>query len=133
EQDNLAKGAREHMRNKGNSWDIPDREVPMKVFMCPSDREKGKNQTGTTIFGLANIEDQPEVSQGFHGNYVMCAGSTYFNPTDDRLGTKLDGMFYPFSQTKVRDVKDGMSNTIMAGELLLVPDYLSPTIMTDSH
>src|SRR5262249_999190 len=53
---------------------------------------------------------------------VLCGGSNYFNPQGDPNGTALNGMFYPFSQTRITDVTDGRSNTLMVGEIIVVPD-----------
>jgi prepilin-type processing-associated H-X9-DG protein len=55
---------------------------------------------------------------------VLCAGSTVFNPSTDPLGENLNGMFYPLSKTKITDVTDGTSNTLMSSEIILVPDVI---------
>ncbi|VAX38316.1 hypothetical protein-transmembrane region and signal peptide prediction, partial [hydrothermal vent metagenome] len=56
-------------------------------------------------------------SGGFRLNYLLCSGDT----SQGAQGTRpqLSGMFYPVSRTKVRDVTDGTSNTIMASEIVL--------------
>ena len=66
----------------------------------------------------------PERSRGFHGNYVAAAGSTYFGParTWERHGGNLNGMFYCKSKTRMADVADGLSNTLMLSEIVLAPD-----------
>ncbi len=89
------------------TWPKSDTILP--AFMCPTDPAGPKNSTAN---------DRP--NQGFHGNYVVCAGSTPFGPTGG--GTKLDGMFFCFSRTSIRDTTDGTSNTLLVGELLLVRD-----------
>jgi prepilin-type N-terminal cleavage/methylation domain-containing protein/prepilin-type processing-associated H-X9-DG protein len=88
----------------------PGRNTLVPIFVCPSDPNGGKNQT------VAGNE------QGFHGNYATCAGTTVFNPSTSTNGGALDGMFYPFSKTKLTDVTDGTTNTLMAGEILVVRD-----------
>jgi prepilin-type processing-associated H-X9-DG protein len=93
---------------------IPGREIPMPAFMCPSDPNAGKNITAGTTTPTA------ATAQGFHGNYVACAGSTLFG--DGGQGNRLNGMFYCFSRTGFRDVLDGTSNTAMFSEILLVQD-----------
>src|SRR5262249_13288040 len=83
-------------------------------LICPSDPNGGKNLT----YGAPNPIPNP--GQGFHGNYVTCAGSTLFG--DGGGGANLNGMFYPFSKTRMTDVTDGTSNTLMVGEILVSPD-----------
>jgi prepilin-type N-terminal cleavage/methylation domain-containing protein len=96
--------------NDGNQPSSPGRNSVIKMFLCPADNEAPKNQT------VAGNE------QGFHGNFVVCGGSTYFNPPGDPTGEQLDGMFYPFSKTRFANVTDGLSNTLLAGEVLVVKD-----------
>src|SRR5262249_2095545 len=63
-------------------------------------------------------------SQGFFGNYVMCAGSQDTRSTinGDSMGMKLNGTFFGASSVGMRDIIDGTSNTIMGSELIIVPD-----------
>jgi prepilin-type N-terminal cleavage/methylation domain-containing protein len=91
-------------------WDEPDRKVILALFVCPSDPHSPK----TIAF-----EDQ-----GFHGNYVLCAGSTAFTDpmTDPPDGTKLNGLFYAYSRTRLEEITDGTSNTLMGSELNVSPD-----------
>jgi len=92
--------------------------VPM--LMCPSDPANPKVVT--------DKGSGPEDSEGFHGNIVLCAGSTSFGESDlwQRTGVAdgaaLDGMFYGLSSTRLADVTDGASNTVMGSELILNPD-----------
>jgi prepilin-type N-terminal cleavage/methylation domain-containing protein/prepilin-type processing-associated H-X9-DG protein len=94
---------------------IPGVEDPIASFMCPSDPNAGKNLT----YG-AGTNPTPNPAQGFHGNYVACAGSTLFGNTGQ--GNRLNGMFYCFSTEKFRDLTDGTSNTAMFSEILLSED-----------
>jgi prepilin-type N-terminal cleavage/methylation domain-containing protein/prepilin-type processing-associated H-X9-DG protein len=88
----------------------PGRNTVVRLSNCPSDPTGVKDRT------VAGNE------QGFHGNYVLCAGSTVFNAPGDPEGTNLKGLFYPFSSTHLTDVTDGTSNTLMGGEILVIPD-----------
>ncbi len=93
--------------------------VVVNTFMCPSDPANPKLLT----FGATALRAP---AQGFHGNYVMCAGSTFFNPSPPILGgvdgTQLNGMFYSLSSTRLGDVIDGTSNTLMDAEIIIAPD-----------
>jgi len=84
-------------------WPTADRNVVIEAFMCPSDPANPK-------------VDQ----QGFHGNYHPCHGSSH---TGGGAG-QTNGMFYPRSKTKLRDVLDGTSTTIMLGEIKLQLDHV---------
>jgi len=84
-----------------------ERVTIISALMCPTDPANPKTTNGGT-------------NQGFFGNYVMCWGSEAFGPTG--TGTDMNGMFYPLSETRIADVRDGTSNTIMGAELIVVPD-----------
>ncbi|MDB5335354.1 MAG: hypothetical protein JWN70_973 [Planctomycetaceae bacterium] len=79
------------------------------VLQCPSDPTAGK------------VSSQ---GQGFIGNYVLCHGPQ--DPTGSINGStngyRCNGMFFGISSTKMRDLTDGSTNTVMAGELIVVPD-----------
>jgi prepilin-type N-terminal cleavage/methylation domain-containing protein len=86
-----------------DAYYFPKSDTPMSMFMCPSDPA-----------GLKN--DQ----QGFHGNYVVCAGNEYMRYTTDAdSATKPNGSMYAISQTKPKHFSDGMSKTIVVGEIVL--------------
>lgn len=90
----------------------PGRDVKIPVFMCPTDPLSGKNVTTPVA-----------TQQGFHGNYVLCAHNQEYPANGAGSGnTGLTGMFYPLSQTSMRDVLDGTSNTLMGSEILLTSD-----------
>lgn len=79
----------------------PEATVVVETFMCPSDAVNPKT-----------------TNQGFHGNYVPCHGS---GNAGSGAGV-TDGIFYPLSRTKLTDIKDGTSNTVMLGEIRLQRD-----------
>lgn len=93
----------------GTGWNVA-RATVIPTLMCPSDPESPKKE-----------------QQGFHGNYVGCAGSTVYNPTTDPCGTRLNGVLYPKSRVRFRDIAvDGTSVTLLAAELILVTDSGAP-------
>jgi prepilin-type N-terminal cleavage/methylation domain-containing protein/prepilin-type processing-associated H-X9-DG protein len=92
-------------------------ETKIKTLMCPSDPFAGKNTT------LGAATPTTNGAQGFHGNYVLCAGNTYFGKNGaSAIAVPNAGMFYPLSQSKIASVLDGTSNTLMGSEILLSPD-----------
>jgi len=89
-------------------------EVIVPTLVCPSDPNGPKNVTaGATSPSHAS-------NQGFHGNYVACAGSTLFG--NNNQGTNLNGIFFSLSKTKMASIVDGTSNTLMFSEIVTVPD-----------
>jgi hypothetical protein len=82
------------------------------MFMCPEDPNAGKNSTTTSGDGLSWAGPlPPEQSQGFHGNYVVCSGSSTFgdvavnwgpvDPNNPRNGSFGNGMFRAVLQPRI--------------------------------
>src|SRR4051812_17774420 len=79
----------------------------VSVLFCPSDPNSPKIST---------------LGQGLHTNYVTCYGSGYATPSADPRGLNLNGMFYGITKTRIADVTDGTTSTVMVSELLQSPD-----------
>jgi prepilin-type N-terminal cleavage/methylation domain-containing protein len=76
------------------------------IFSCPSDTNRG----------LVDAE------HGFHGNYLLCGGSKPWGKQytgTDTDGNVPNGLFYPQSKVLMRDITDGLSNTLMTSEYLI--------------
>lgn len=108
-----------HADGGGEVWWTPQRWTAIETFMCPSDGANPKIVTGGWSQSPGG---QPENSQGWSGNLVVLAGSTVFNPTDDINGENLDGLFYANSSVRIDDIRDGTTNTLLAGEIIIVRD-----------
>jgi type II secretory pathway pseudopilin PulG len=91
------------------AWKFPKNNSIVPTFMCPADPANPKITTHYP-------------GQGFHGNYLACSGSTTFNPASSPDGTALDGIFYVRSRTRIADITDGTSNTLLLGEIILSTD-----------
>jgi prepilin-type N-terminal cleavage/methylation domain-containing protein/prepilin-type processing-associated H-X9-DG protein len=91
------------------AWKFPSNGTVVKPFMCPSDPANPK------------VVTHYSPTQGFHGNYLACNGSTAYNP-GGADGTALNGIFYVRSTTRISDIKDGSSNTLLLGEIILSTD-----------
>ena len=89
---------------------FPNRYDIIPYGMCPSDPS-----------GPAMSHD------GQQGNYLMCAGThngrgePYFGTygVNTGAGERMNGMFYSISSTRIRDVVDGTSNTLMGSECII--------------
>lgn len=124
----------EHFMNTGSSfaYDFPECHTIIETLMCPSDPTNPKFITWTYstigVVGPPPSLDGGGATQGFHGNYIACAGSTYFNPVftgnpyPERNSAKLNGIYFAVSKVKPGDITDGTSHTAMLSELILTPD-----------
>jgi prepilin-type N-terminal cleavage/methylation domain-containing protein len=80
------------------------------TYICPTDPNGGRTPGVGNVAGGAN--------EGFHTNYVGCAGNTIFSsPSTD--GTQMNGVLFPLSKVRLTDISDGTSNQLMVSELLL--------------
>jgi prepilin-type N-terminal cleavage/methylation domain-containing protein/prepilin-type processing-associated H-X9-DG protein len=108
---------------QGRMWsDAPNRQTVIAGYICPSDPHSPKTVTSHTE------SDQ----QGFHSNYVACSGSTPFNPNNN-LGRQLNGIFYYRSATRLADISDGSSNTLLTSEILVSPDDQNTALLGHGH
>lgn len=94
---------------------LPGVTIVIPSFVCPSDYSSPKK----TSANAANNQ------QGFHGNHVLVAGNTAFNPSGSWSSTQLNGIAFPLSAVRIKDVTDGTSKTMAVGEILVVPDDAS--------
>ena len=94
---------------------LPGKTTAAPGFLCASDATNPKlnSQDGS---GSTN-------DQGFHGNYLLCAGSKSFGTTAEN-SAQLDGVSFPLSAVKLKDVSDGLSKTLAGGEIMLVPEAI---------
>ncbi len=114
EQESLYKRFETYMASGASALGFPDLGSIIPNLMCPSDSVNPKLQTYWGGLGTP--------TQGFSGNYVVCAGNDYFNGGGLASSASLNGMFYALSMTRLTDVKDGTSTTAMVSELILSPD-----------
>ena len=114
--------------NRVNGWALlaGGKATMVPTLVCPSDPASPKIDTidgnnvvyptGATVFE----------KQGLHTNMVACAGDRgYANPAGGAGtsgGQNLNGMFFVKSKTRMADVIDGTSNTLMLSEIVLVAD-----------
>lgn len=91
---------------------LPQKQAVVAGFMCPSDGANPKIDNGA----------EPGNQQGFHGNYILNGGNDFFNAGGIENSAQLNGLFHVLSRTRFADIGDGTSNTLLASELLLVPD-----------
>jgi prepilin-type N-terminal cleavage/methylation domain-containing protein/prepilin-type processing-associated H-X9-DG protein len=97
---------------RGYPWFVPHASTPIPVLLCPSD------PAGPKTFGVGGTD----VSEGFHGNYALCMGAGLFNPPEDPTGTRRDGVFCALSRTRLADIQDGTSTTLLGSEIIVIPD-----------
>ncbi|HWL07525.1 MAG TPA: DUF1559 domain-containing protein [Planctomicrobium sp.] len=89
-------------------------QVVVRTMLCPSDPSAGHKDHG---------------SNGFCGNYTGCTGAQAWGnqyTTLDAAGDPPQGIFHCRSNSALRDVTDGASNTILMGEILTVSGGTQP-------
>jgi prepilin-type N-terminal cleavage/methylation domain-containing protein len=121
EQEALFKAFDAFMSTGAHALDFPANTTVLPTLMCPADPTNPKLKTWNTGGGADH-------SQGFSGNYVLCAGNDYFNPDGLASSADRNGMFYALSRVRLADVPDGTSNTALSGELILSPDTIDNDI-----
>jgi prepilin-type N-terminal cleavage/methylation domain-containing protein/prepilin-type processing-associated H-X9-DG protein len=119
EQENLYRQFEQYMSTGNSALGFPQLGAILPTMMCPSDPTSPKTATYWGGFGTP--------TQGFSGNYVVCAGNSYVNTNNDvTTSARLNGIFFAQSKTTMVQISDGTSNTAMVSELILSPD-------TDGH
>jgi prepilin-type N-terminal cleavage/methylation domain-containing protein len=121
EQEALYKEFDAFMSRGNTALNFPDSATVIPTLMCPSDPLGPKIKTWNPGGGAGG-------SQGFSGNYVLCAGSDYFNPQGTVSSASLNGLFFAQSHVKISSITDGTSNTAMSSELILSPDTIDNDI-----
>ncbi len=99
-----------------NGWALlaDHKDTLIEPYICPSDPNSPRTKTIDTNVCFPS---GATLMQGLHTNYVACSGSTVYG-----LGQNLNGMFYVRSRTRIADVLDGTSNTLMLSEICVSPD-----------
>ena len=88
------------------------------AYSCPSDPHAGKN---SSVWGLADSND------GICINYAGCHGTVAVTSSNYSNPAQMNGMFFGLSGLDTADVGDGLSNTLMVGEIGLALDKASVT------
>jgi prepilin-type processing-associated H-X9-DG protein len=100
-----------------NALHTPGKESALiKTLLCPADPNSPKMNT---LDKNESYDGTTEVSQGMHINIVACAGSTGYGLTGLY---PLNGIFYARSSTRILQVSDGTTNTLLLSEIRVVPD-----------
>ncbi|MBQ4143223.1 MAG: DUF1559 domain-containing protein [Thermoguttaceae bacterium] len=103
--------------------------APLKAFICPSRRTEKVYPLGTTSYSNSNFG----ASDGAKSDYAACYGSTEFSVSNNaayniksksikNTGTLPTGIIFDCSATKMGEVRDGTSNTYLAGEKFVYAD-----------
>ena len=87
----------------------------MSVAVCPSASQSFTH----LIIGNPTSPESNRINPGMATtNYAACAGSFTFGGHWDSPTDRKNGIYKDESKTKFRDIRDGTSNTIMAGEVV---------------
>jgi prepilin-type N-terminal cleavage/methylation domain-containing protein/prepilin-type processing-associated H-X9-DG protein len=80
-------------------------QTMMKVYLCPAD------QTPSAAFMVPNGFDKP-LALAAPSSYAACVGGD----ESDTFGPAGQGVFYRNSRTRLTDITDGTSQTLLVGE-----------------
>ncbi len=85
----------------------------LPIYACPSDRRAMGYYTGNQGFGLQGLTD-----------YLAVTGTMTFNgsPNAPASRRKCNGVMYESSRTRIADITDGTSMTVLVGERPPSPD-----------
>ena len=103
----VAMSLADHQRNRYDPWLV---QIP--TYRCPSDPGQGLPAQGRTNYG-ACIGDSIQ----FQNNGFVNQTGVVHNGRASRARKTCRGVFFPRYATKFRDILDGLSNTIMGGEM----------------
>ncbi len=102
---------------------------PIKTFVCPSSELGGKSPDDPTASGGA-VPWFGKEQGALH--YRANAGSALVNvvtlaaPPNAYVGYTTSGVIYPYSKTKLNDITDGTSNTLLFGETSSKKNRIAP-------
>ena len=91
------------------------KDTLVPAFVCPTDPNSPKFFTVDGNNTRAGINEK----QGLHLNYLANGGSTHYG--NGQQGS-TNGLFWVRSKCRLTDVTDGTSNTLLLGEICVVPD-----------
>jgi prepilin-type N-terminal cleavage/methylation domain-containing protein len=93
-------------------WDaanLPARERPLSVFLCPSDTY---SQQSFVVRDAASTPKEQYAAASYAANWGPSSASVNLDETP----LQSRGVFYRNSSTRFRDIPDGASNTLALGE-----------------
>jgi prepilin-type N-terminal cleavage/methylation domain-containing protein/prepilin-type processing-associated H-X9-DG protein len=88
-------------------------EHDVSIYACPSDRRAKGFYFGNNAYGTQGLTD-----------YLAVTGTMTFGGNPDSLSVrpKCDGVIYESSRTRIADITDGTSTTVLVGERPPSPD-----------
>jgi len=103
--------------------------TPLNPFICPSRRTAKVYPLGQKSYSNSNFGD----NDGAKSDYAACYGSTNFSVSNNaayniksksikNTGTLPTGIIFDCSATKMGELRDGTSNTYLAGEKFVYAD-----------
>jgi prepilin-type N-terminal cleavage/methylation domain-containing protein/prepilin-type processing-associated H-X9-DG protein len=88
----------------GGATTVPATQLPIPVFLCPSDSTAPIN--GFSVGGMTLAP----------ASYAACCGSDASEVANATSATNANGIFYVNSATTIESIRDGSSQTVLLGE-----------------
>ncbi len=101
----------------------------LSVLHCPSDFEVADAGSLQGIQDISVVVSEAKIGNG-NTNYLGCSGIPY--PDSDSL-SRATGIFYSRSEVRTGDITDGLSTTLLMGEVLGDAAEKLPDIVTHRH
>ncbi|MEQ8209146.1 MAG: DUF1559 domain-containing protein [Lacipirellulaceae bacterium] len=98
-------------RQPPNIYDLEQvNEIEVEIYRCPSDSEVIDNRNGEDLSASSYA--------GVTGSAASRGDAEHFVGEDDNLCgvVNFDGVFFPGSRVKLRQIQDGTTNTLLFGE-----------------
>ena len=93
-----------------NPYNIPYMKIKLPPMLCPSDPDQPNSNAG--VYAKGNYAGNSGIGPQQPGGDPLCRGC---NPP------RTPGVFMPNSRTRIRDLHDGTSKTVLVAELLKGP------------
>ncbi len=114
--------------------------TPLDSFICPSRRTTKVYKLGTSSYSNSNFSASEGAKTDYAGNYgstsISVSNNASYSEKNKNIknsGTLPTGMIFDCSAVKMGEVRDGTTNTYLAGEKFVYADKYEESEKGDTH